>query len=110
MGSRVTGFDELYDGLNKLEKNAKKMDGTHDVAFKDLFSSKFMKRYTNTDDIYTFIENSGLNIKDQETFNKVQNTEKWDEYVSKSSDFGSWNKMQESALQNYISENLFKGL
>ncbi|MDW3976929.1 hypothetical protein AB6F13_01365 [Staphylococcus saprophyticus] len=110
MGSKITGFDKLYDDLDKLQKNAKSIDGTNDVDFKDLFSTKFMTNHTNTDDIYDFIEKSKLDIKNSDDFDKVQNSNEWNSYVKNSSDFNSWDEMQESALQNYISDNLFKGL
>lgn len=38
--------------LKRMRSNAQSMKGTSNVDFNDLFSTQFMKKYTNKTDIY----------------------------------------------------------
>ncbi|MGW7931853.1 hypothetical protein ACWEWU_09365 [Staphylococcus xylosus] len=107
MGMNVSGFDELENYLNKVSKNAEKLSENSEVDFQDLFPTQFMQNHTDTDDIYTFIDNSNLGVKNTDDFNKIQNTNEWNDYVIKSSDFSSWNDMHKTALEHYLKDQLF---
>ncbi len=110
MSKRVKGFDKLMNSLDKLQDNADKLDGSHNVDFQELFSEDFLKKHTNSSDIYEFIESSNLNVKDQDSFNEIVLTDEWNSYVKSSTNFPSWDKMQEQATSDYISKKLFGNL
>lgn len=96
--------------LKRMGSNAQSMNGTSNVDFNDLFSTEFMKKYTNKTDIYEFIEASNLDVHSQEDFNAVMQTNDWNHYVKRNTRFNSWHEMYEKALGEYTFNNLFKGL
>ena len=56
---KIEGLDEFGKQLETLEKNTKKLQGTHNIEFSILFNEKFMHKNTNFDNIYEFFENEG---------------------------------------------------
>lgn len=104
------GFDELYNSLDKIQKNAEQLNGTNDIQLENLFTKEFMKHNTNSEDIFKFIESSNLAINNQESFEKIVDSKEWNSYVSSSTKFESWDDMQRNALNKYVSQKLFNDI
>lgn len=87
--------NDLQEKVNKIEK----LNGTHQVAFDDLFPDELMQNKTHFKNIESFLELLG--IKSSEEFNDFPQ-EKLDIFVNENTDFSNWSEMQQYALKNYI--------
>lgn len=106
---KIKGLDEVGKQLETLEKNTKKLQGTHNIEFSILFNEKFMHKNTNFDNIYEFFENAGLKIKSQEAFEELEEIE-LDRAVIEFTNFDSWQDMLDKAVLEYMDSMLFKGV
>ena len=106
---KIVGLDEFGKQLETLEKNTKKLQGTHNIEFSILFNEKFMHKNTNFDNIYEFFENAGLKIKSQEDFEELEEIE-LDRAVIEFTNFDSWQDMLDKAVLEYMDSMLFKGV
>ncbi|MFT8412666.1 MAG: hypothetical protein ABF743_14395 [Schleiferilactobacillus perolens] len=97
------GFKDLSRKLNKMQKAAKKLSGTHSVDFNKLFPGNFMQRRTNYSSIDAFLAAAGINS--QEDLEAKPDTE-MDAFVRKSSSFQTWQEMLDTASNDYISKKL----
>lgn len=93
------------EGLDKLISNLKKVEGKHNVQFKDLFPDSFIREYTDCQNVSDFFEKSGLDFSSQENFEKID-VKQLDKYVSQHSRFSSWDEMKAAAGKSYISKQL----
>lgn len=101
----MKGFNELLNKLQKLQKNAKALNGVHPVKLKDSFPPDFMKEFTRFDSIEQMFDMSGFKIESQEDFNNIP-IDKLDEFVKSNTKFESWLQMQEAAGARWIQNKL----
>ena len=101
----MNGFDELQDELDRLARDVEKLEGTHDVPFDELFPPAFMRQYTNTQNINTFIDQSQWDVESKEDFRKIPEDE-FDRYVSEHTLFGSWEAMMNKGAEEYFAGQL----
>jgi len=87
--------------LDRLEK----IDGTHNVPVTELFSPEFMKRYSTFLDFETMVKKSGFEDQILDDFSKIP-AEEWDEYISKSTEFSSWEEMKNTAAEEWAKTQL----
>ena len=106
---KIKGLDKLGKQLKTLEKNARKLQGTHNIEFSILFNERFMHKNTNFDNIYDFFENAGLKIKSQEDFEELEEIE-LNRAVIGFTNFDSWQDMLDKAVLEYADSMLFKGV
>ena len=97
--------DLSEDGLDKFLSNLKKVEGKHNVQFKELFPDSFMQQYTDCQSVSDFFEKSGLDFSSQESFQKID-VKELDGYISQHSKFSSWDEMKAEAGKLYISNQL----
>ena len=102
-------FDD--SGFKKLSKNIKEMK--EKVPIEKLFTPMFMKRYTKSHNFEEFILKSGLVNSEKEVtpeaFRAILDKD-WNKYILKNTSFSSWQAMQEKALKEYLTSQLFKGM
>ena len=102
-------FDD--SGFKKLSKNLKEIK--EKVPIEKLFTSLFMRKHTKSCNFEEFILKSGLVNSDKEVtlkaFEAIQDDD-WNKYILKHTSFSSWQDMQEKALKEYLTSQLFKGM
>ncbi|AVO02337.1 hypothetical protein BU036_09190 [Staphylococcus simulans] len=105
---KTNGLDKFIKRLDEISNNAEEISGTHNYSFDEVFSEKFMKSNTDQTDIYEFINGANLDVNNQSEFEKITETDEWNEYVNNHSKFDSWKAMFESAVHQMMTEKLFK--
>ncbi len=102
-------FDD--SGFKKLSKNIKEIK--EKVPIEKLFTPMFMQRYTKSHNFEEFALKSGLVNSEKEVtlevFRVIPDKE-WNKYILKNTSFSSWQAMQEKALKEYLTSQLFKGM
>ncbi len=106
---KFNGLDKLNKDLNKLSENAKRLDGSHDVSFEELFPNDFMSKNTNFSNMQKFLDDFDPRMTN-ESFVDVQKTKEWESYVESNSRFESWDDMLGTATEEYASKKLFDGI
>lgn len=101
-------FDD--SGFRKLSKNIKEMK--EKVPIEKLFTSMFIKSYTKSHNFEECVLKSGLVNSEKEVtleaFKAIPDKD-WNKYILKNTLFSSWRAMQEKALKEYLTSQLFKG-
>ncbi|ALV21027.1 hypothetical protein [Carnobacterium antarcticum] len=97
---KLSGFEDMSKKLNDLSKKANNANGEHSVPFEELFSSSFMNKYTNGDEIYSFFIAGGFDASNNESFEAIDENQ-LDVYISDNSSFQSWQDMKNSAAEQY---------
>ncbi|KKB34139.1 hypothetical protein [Bacillus thermotolerans] len=105
MGIKGTGFKGLGKELNKLAENAKKLEEGQSVTFTELFTERFMSKYTRFTSIEEFFEKSPFEVQTNEDFDKINKAE-LDKYVSENTQFSSWENMLGEAGKEHIARQL----
>jgi hypothetical protein len=95
-------FKMDLSGLKRLQRNAKAMQGSHQVKLVDLFDSSFMRSNTRFSSLQQMVDESG--IKD---FASASDSEK-DAMVSKLTRYASWQEFLNAATVDYAKKQLFK--
>ncbi|UKA27827.1 hypothetical protein IHC93_17600 [Photobacterium damselae subsp. damselae] len=97
------------DGLKKLEKNARELDGKHQVKLADLMSPDFITSCSNFKDLDHLFSESGFVVESKEDFEAIPDAE-WEEFIVRNTSFDSWEEMQKAAGAEYVKKQLLKGL
>lgn len=105
MKVNFSGFNELERELKKLEQSVKSIEGENSIPFTDLFPFDFMKRYTQFSSIEDMFNESPFTINSEEDFVAIDDDE-WDNFISTSTNFDSWEKMQEAAVVDWTKNQL----
>lgn len=104
MDIETSGFDDLIDEIEELERTVNSIDGEQ-VPFDELFPRPFMQRYTDADDIDTFLDRSPWKVRTQEDFEEIPET-KFDGYVDDHSRFRTWEQMKSKAGNEWLSNRI----
>lgn len=102
---KIEGLDKLKNELKSLEKNAKRLHGSNDVSFDELFSSKFMSSYTNHSNFEALLEAGGYSVETQEDFEAIPEDD-WDSHIREHTRFETWLDMQQKAAEEWITKQL----
>jgi hypothetical protein len=97
------GFSKI---IREIESRAKKLEGTNDVPFRELFTQEFLSKHTSFSSLDDMFGKSGFTINSQEDFQNIQG-EEWDKFISSNSNFKSWGEMFNTAGKEWISKQLF---
>jgi hypothetical protein len=95
------------DGLHKLQRRAKELDGTHQVPVAELLTGEFMRRHTKFGSLDAMIEASPFTVESAEDFRAIPDAE-WDAFVRQQTRFSSWREMLSSAGAEWMKKQLFK--
>ncbi|MBD8669789.1 hypothetical protein OQ519_25060 [Pseudomonas lurida] len=96
-------------GLDQLLKNAKDLEGTHQVKLTDTLNPEFVSSHSRFSDLEALFAASGFKIDSLEDFAAIPDDE-WDKFISENTDFTSWEEMQRSGGTAYMKARLNKGL
>lgn len=96
-------------GLDQLLKNAKEMEGAHQVKLTDTLNPEFVSSHSKFSDLEDLFAASGFKIDSPEDFAAIPDDE-WDKFISENTDFTSWEEMQRSGGIEYMKAKLNKGL
>jgi len=102
---KIKGFDKLQKELKQLQKNAKKLSGTHSVPLTDLFTASFMRKYTQFDSFEDFLSSGGFEVNSQEDFEAIPD-EVMNAHVAKTTHFQTWEDMLNKAAEVYFAKKL----
>lgn len=105
MSVEIEGFEELTDELDRLAVNAGASEGTLDVSFDELFTSDFMRTFSDHDSIDAFFEASPWTVESTEDFDRIPSAE-FDAYVADHTGFNSWDAMLAAAAREWLSRQL----
>ncbi len=94
-----------WSGLDKLERKLKKLDGTHNVSYDELFNTSFMNRYTQHSTIDEFFDTGGFEFETEEEFEKIPE-EELDKYVQYVTKFNTWQEMMTKAGEHWAAKKL----
>jgi len=111
VGDKTMDFKLDDSGFNKINKNIKEMK--EKVPIEKLFTPFFMRKHTKSCNFEEFILKSGLvNSKKEVTLEALRAIpdDDWNKYILKHTSFSSWQDMQEKALKEYLTSQLFKGM
>ncbi|HGS5218724.1 TPA: hypothetical protein ACMDUP_004473 [Vibrio parahaemolyticus] len=97
------------DGLKKLAKNARELDGKRQVKLTDLMTPEFIANCSDFRDLEHLFDESGFVVESKEDFEAIPDAA-WEDFIVKNTSFASWEAMQKSAGEEYIKKQLFKGL
>ncbi len=103
MGVKISGFNNLNNFLDELQKKAESISG--EVKFDELFNDSFMENNTKFKTIDEFFENSPFAIETQDDFDDIDESE-LDQYVNENTDFSSWEEMKKAAGTLYAKKKL----
>lgn len=103
--NNFSGFNNLKNKLESIQKNAEQLAGNHSVNFTELFTTNFMEMHTNCSSFDEFLKAGNFIVNSKEDFEAIPN-EEFDSYVRSASDFSSWTEMQKSAIEKYVSKKL----
>lgn len=104
-----SGITELQRRLRNLQREAKNLDGRHEVPFDELFSAAFMRRYTTFASIDDMLEQSEWTVESAEDFYAIPDGP-WDSYVAKTTQFENWVDMYETAGHEWMEKKVKKAL
>lgn len=100
---KITGFDKVQKELSKLQKNSKKLSGSNEVPFKDLFTQAFMSKHTKFNSISDFFDSTPFDSSDSDAIDDTD----LDVFVSQNTSFDSWEEMKISASEIWVKNQLF---
>ena len=75
------------------------------VPFGELFPRSFMIRYTDSENIEEFFENSSWDIESEEDFEAIPEVE-MDQHVDDHSRFRTWEQMMSKGGEEYVTRQL----
>ncbi|MFC5713712.1 hypothetical protein ACFPU1_13050 [Thalassorhabdus alkalitolerans] len=97
---------ENHSASDELQKKIEEISRENTVTITDLFDQSFMKQYTSVSSFEVFIAQSGFVFESEEEFNKLTETEKWNEYIGETTIFEDWDEMRETAGKVYIQRRI----
>ena len=96
-------------GLDQLIKNAKELDGKHQVKMVDVLSPGFVSIHSKYEDLESLFAASGFKINGPDDFAAIPDDE-WDDFIAANTDFDNWLEMQKAGHLHYLKGRLHKGL
>lgn len=104
-GFKIDGLDELQRELRRMQQNARKLDGKHEVSFDKLFTRSFMRKHTNYASLDALLEAGGFQAKTKKEFESIPEKE-LDSHIAKCTKFRSWEEMLGEATEAYVLSQL----
>jgi len=93
------------EGLNRLQREIKRIPKQQEVSFEKLFSESFMSRYTKFKSINEMVDKSPFKVENEEDFKNIPDLE-WDKYVKENTSFHNWEEMLSKAGEEYLGKQV----
>jgi hypothetical protein len=94
-------------GLEQLQRNARALDGTHNIPLEELFSPAFMRGCSRFSTFREMLDASPFTVHSADDFRTVPDAD-WDAYVRQTTRFASWEAMQQAAAVEWAKARLFR--
>ena len=101
----VSGLDKLEKRLKEMERAAKKLHGTHNVPFSELFTTGFMRKYTHYNSFDELLDGGGFVVNNSDDFDAIPD-DVFDKHISANTRFNTWQDMMEKAATEYALRKL----
>lgn len=98
-------IDDEIKKIKTIQENLNNVNGTHSYTFKEIFNDEFVSTHTKFSNISDFLKPSGLDFNSQESFQNID-VSVLDDYISKNSDFSSWEEMKSTAGKLLLSRKI----
>jgi len=104
MSFEIKGLKEAQEKLKKLSEDAEQLDG-QSVALSEVLTDVFIQNNSSCDSLDDLIKASGFTVESQADFEAIPDDE-WDDFISKITNFDSWQEMINSAGAIYARSKL----
>ena len=101
----ISCVDEFVKSLNRISKNAEKLDGAR-IPLEDLLTPSFLTENSKVSSLNSFFEQSPFTQEEIYDFGNIDEN-RLDEYVRKISTFATWSEFIGEATAIYVSNRLF---
>lgn len=101
----IKGIRKLQRNLEKLERRAKSLHGTHQIPLSELFNDTFLRKqthFTSLAELLSALEQSGFQIESQQDWENIPQAD-LDTFVAKHTRFSSWQEMFSTAGTDWVS-------
>lgn len=92
-------------GLDKLLKNIKSLEGTHQVPLTESLSAVFVSSHSRFADFDALLAEAGITTKEE--FEAYPDAD-FDAFIAANTDFDSWVDMQKQGMAAYVRRQLTK--
>lgn len=92
-------------GLERLQKNLKRINGSHDIPISELLTPQFMRGHTRFGSFEEMLSASPWKVETTEDFGAIPNAE-WDAFIRRETRFSSWTEMQKLAANEWVKNEL----
>ncbi|MBC3492376.1 hypothetical protein [Pseudomonas taiwanensis] len=96
-------------GLDKLLKNMKELEGSHQVTLGELMGPDFISAHSRFANLEELFAASGFKVETKEDFAAIPD-EEWEVFIRENTDFESWADMQRKAAGEHAKAQLMKGV
>ena len=104
MSFEIKGLKEAQEKLKKLSEDAEQLDG-QSVALSEVMTDIFIQNNSSFSSLDDLIKASGFTVESQADFEAIPDDE-WDDFISKNTNFDSWQEMINSAGAIYARSKL----
>lgn len=94
-------------GLKKLQENAEKLHGTHQISLAEILSDDFVSSHSKYAGFDELLADIGVTTKEEFT---ALPDEKFDAFLAANTEFESWEDMQKQGAAAYARSKLLEGL
>jgi len=94
-------------GLKKLQENAEKLQGSHQVSLAEILTDEFVSSHSKYAGFDELLADIGVTTKEEFT---ALSDEKFDAFLVANTDFESWLDMQKQGMAEYAKAKLLEGL
>ncbi len=102
---KISSFDEMKKKLENIQKKAEELN-EKEILFSELFNNSFIAMHSNFSSFSELLEAGGFIVNSKEDFEAISDN-KFDMHISKTTDFDNWKEMRQSAVEQYIKQNIF---
>lgn len=104
MSFEIKGLKEVQDKLEKLSKDAEKLDG-QSVPISDVMTDAFVSEHSSFSSFSALLQASGFKVESQEDFSAIPD-DQWDSFIRDNTSFSNWQEMINSAGAIYARKQL----
>lgn len=101
----LSGFDDLSNMLDDLDKRARELDGEHAVPIEDILTPAFVSSCSEFASIDAFFGAGGFSFESQEEFERIPD-EELDSHVRATTTYEDWDEMLTAAGEQYALRQL----
>ncbi len=102
---KIKGLDKLQRKLKHMANGAKELSNKKHISFGELFTPAFMRKCSSFSSFNELLEAGGFEINSKDDFKAIPD-DVFDKHISSVTKYSSWDKMLESATEQYISKKL----